>query len=138
MAFVKKRRFKPNISILTIICQKVFFTKLSIFFWFLSIFLDICVYTSPIFSSFTSLATYLLTAELWNNRAGLIAAIFMSIIPGYTQRSVAGSFDNEGIAIFALQMSFYAWIKASRLGSITWSLVTALLYMYMTSAWDRV
>lgn len=81
------------------------------------------------------MATYLLTKEVWNARAGLIAAIFMSITPGYTQRSVAGSFDNEGIAIFVLQMSFYAWLKASHLGSISWSIFTAMLYLYMTSAW---
>ncbi|PIO70336.1 oligosaccharyl transferase STT3 subunit [Teladorsagia circumcincta] len=33
----------------------------------------------------------------------LFAACFIAISPGYTSRSVAGSYDNEGIAIFALQ-----------------------------------
>ena len=113
---------------------------------------DICVFTAPVFAGFTALATYLLTSELWNARAGLLAAVFMSIAPGYTQRSVAGSFDNEGIAIFALQITFYAWLKAARSGSVMWSVVTgnfnncfiklveithlkAFLYWYMTSAW---
>lgn len=31
--------------------------------------------------------------------------------PGYISRSVAGSFDNEGIAIFALQFTYYLWVR---------------------------
>ncbi|VDM84328.1 unnamed protein product [Strongylus vulgaris] len=34
----------------------------------------------------------------------MFAACFIAISPGYTSRSVAGSYDNEGIAIFALQV----------------------------------
>ena len=64
---------------------------------------DVCVFTAPIFSGFTACATYLLTKELWSAGAGLFAAAFISIAPGYISRSVAGSYDNEGIAIFALQ-----------------------------------
>jgi dolichyl-diphosphooligosaccharide--protein glycosyltransferase len=81
------------------------------------------------------MATFLLTQEVWNTKAGLVAAVFMSISPGYTQRSVAGSFDNEGVAIFILQISFYGWIKASKSGSIPWSVFTAFCYFYMASAW---
>ena len=64
---------------------------------------DVCVFTAPIFSGFTACATYLLTKELWSAGAGVFAAAFISIAPGYISRSVAGSYDNEGIAIFALQ-----------------------------------
>lgn len=31
---------------------------------------------------------------------------------GYISRSVAGSYDNEGVAIFALIFAFYLWVKA--------------------------
>lgn len=31
--------------------------------------------------------------------AGLFAAAFIAIVPGYISRSVAGSYDNEGVAI---------------------------------------
>ena len=34
-----------------------------------------------------------------DSSAGLLAAIFMGIAPGYISRSVAGSYDNEAIAI---------------------------------------
>ncbi|KAI7115952.1 Dolichyl-diphosphooligosaccharide--protein glycosyltransferase subunit, partial [Hortaea werneckii] len=67
--------------------------------------------------------------------AGLLAAIFMGIAPGYISRSVAGSYDNEAIAIFLLVFTFYLWIKAVKLGSIMWGALTALFYGYMVSAW---
>ena len=35
--------------------------------------------------------------------------LFISV-PGYISRSVAGSYDNEGIAIFALQFTYYLWV----------------------------
>ena len=33
--------------------------------------------------------------------------------PGYISRSVAGSYDNEGIAIFALQFTYFLWVRIS-------------------------
>ena len=67
---------------------------------------EICVFLAPIFSGLTAIATYFLTKEIWSAGAGLFAACFIAIAPGYTSRSVAGSYDNEGIAIFALQVCF--------------------------------
>lgn len=32
-------------------------------------------------------------------------------VPGYISRSVAGSYDNEGIAIFALMFTYYLWVS---------------------------
>ena len=46
------------------------------------------------------------------SEAGLFAASFISVIPSYISRSVAGSYDNEAIAIFALIFCFYLFIKA--------------------------
>lgn len=68
---------------------------------------DICVFLAPTFSGLTAIATYFLTKELWSPGAGLFAACFIAISPGYTSRSVAGSYDNEGIAIFALQVTVF-------------------------------
>lgn len=96
---------------------------------------DICVFLAPIFSGLTAMATFLLTSELWNQGAGLFAACFIAIVPGYISRSVAGSYDNEGIAIFALMFTYYLWIKSIKTGSIYWSSLTALSYLYMVSAW---
>ncbi|KAF5293012.1 hypothetical protein FQA39_LY13781 [Lamprigera yunnana] len=86
-------------------------------------------------SGLTSISTYLLTKELWSAGAGLFAACFIAIVPGYISRSVAGSYDNEGIAIFALQFTYYLWVKSVKTGSIFWACMTALSYFYMVSAW---
>lgn len=59
----------------------------------------------------------------------------MGIAPGYISRSVAGSYDNEAIAIFLLVFTFYLWIKAVKLGSAFWGALCALFYGYMVSAW---
>ncbi|VDN18239.1 unnamed protein product [Gongylonema pulchrum] len=83
----------------------------------------------------TAIATYLLTKELWSPGAGLFAACFIAISPGYTSRSVAGSYDNEGIAIFALQFTYFLWVRSVKTGSVFWATLTALSYFYMVSAW---
>jgi dolichyl-diphosphooligosaccharide---protein glycosyltransferase len=96
---------------------------------------EVCVFLAPLFSMATAYATYLLTAELKDEAAGLAAAAFMGIAPGYISRSVAGSYDNEGIAIFLLVFTFYLWIKALKLGSAFYGTMAAIFYFYMVSAW---
>lgn len=96
---------------------------------------EICVFLAPLFSSFTTLVTYLLAKELKNEGAGLAAACLIAIVPGYISRSVAGSYDNEGIAIFCMLFTYYAWVKAVKSGSICWSALCALAYFYMVSSW---
>ncbi|KAL1512531.1 hypothetical protein ABEB36_002112 [Hypothenemus hampei] len=96
---------------------------------------DICVFLAPIFSGLTAISTYLLTRELWSSGAGLFAACFIAIVPGYISRSVAGSYDNEGIAIFALQFTYFLWIKSVKTGSVFWAVAASLSYFYMVSAW---
>lgn len=94
---------------------------------------EICVFLAPIFSSFTALITYLFTKELWSDRAGLFAAAFIAIAPGYASRSVAGSYDNEGIGIFAMIFTYFLWIRSMKSGSLFFSSCTALAYFYMVS-----
>ncbi|KAF2773438.1 STT3 subunit of Oligosaccharyl transferase [Teratosphaeria nubilosa] len=97
---------------------------------------NICVLLAPGFSGLTAFAAYLFTSEMSDSpSAGLLAAIFMGIAPGYISRSVAGSYDNEAIAIFLLVFTFYLWIKAVKQGSIMWGGLCALFYGYMVSAW---
>ncbi|PVU97755.1 hypothetical protein BB559_001926 [Furculomyces boomerangus] len=96
---------------------------------------DVCVFLAPFFSSLTAISAYLLTSEVKNSTAGLLAAAFMGIAPGYISRSVAGSYDNEGIAIFLLVFTFYLWLKSVRLGSMLYGCLTAIFYFYMVSAW---
>ena len=97
---------------------------------------NICVFTGPLFSAFTSLAAFLLTREVSGRpEAGLFAALFMGTCPSYLSRSVAGSYDNEAVAIFALVFSFYTFIKAINTGRMLWTLVAAFAYFFMVASW---
>ncbi|CAI5756707.1 unnamed protein product [Candida verbasci] len=96
---------------------------------------NICVLLAPAFSGLTAIFTYFLTKEMKDSSAGLLAAIFMGIAPGYISRSVAGSYDNEAIAITLLMATFYFWIKSMKIGSVFYATITALCYFYMVSAW---
>lgn len=49
---------------------------------------------------------------------GLFSAAMMAIVPAYISRSVAGSYDNEGVAIFALVFTYYLWVKSGTVTSI--------------------
>ncbi|KAL2295875.1 hypothetical protein Nmel_017400 [Mimus melanotis] len=93
------------------------------------------VFLAPLFSSFTTIVTYHLTKELKDAGAGLLAAAMIAVVPGYISRSVAGSYDNEGIAIFCMLLTYYMWIKAVKTGSIYWAAMCALAYFYMVSSW---
>lgn len=96
---------------------------------------NICVLLAPGFSALTAWATYMFTKEMKDESAGLLAAAFIGIVPGYISRSVAGSYDNEAIAIFLLMFTFFAWIKALKTGSAFFGTIAALFYFYMVAAW---
>jgi len=53
---------------------------------------------------------------------------------GYISRSVAGSYDNEGIAIFCMLLTYALWIKSVKTGSLFWSTLCALAYFYMVNS----
>ncbi|KAI0339549.1 oligosaccharyl transferase STT3 subunit [Trametopsis cervina] len=96
---------------------------------------NICVLLAPGFSALTAWSTYMFTKEMKDESAGLLAAAFIGIVPGYISRSVAGSYDNEAIAIFLLMFTFYCWIKALKTGSALFGTLAALFYFYMVAAW---
>ncbi|CAK9153152.1 unnamed protein product [Ilex paraguariensis] len=73
----------------------------------------VCVFTAPTFSGIAACATFLLTKEGKGTGAGLTAAALLAMVPSYISRSVAGSYDNEAVAIFALIFTFYLYIKNS-------------------------
>lgn len=115
---------------------------------------NICVLLAPGFSALTAWATYMFVAlsvthlssnttitrfakEMKDESAGLLAAAFIGIVPGYISRSVAGSYDNEAIAIFLLMFTFYSWIKALKDGSAFFGTIAAVFYFYMVAAWGE-
>ncbi|KAJ7973807.1 Dolichyl-diphosphooligosaccharide--protein glycosyltransferase subunit STT3A [Quillaja saponaria] len=95
----------------------------------------VCVFTAPVFSAFASWATYLLTKEVKGAGAGLTAAVLLAMVPSYISRSVAGSYDNEAVAIFALIFTFYLYIKTLNTGSLFYATLNAIAYFYMVCSW---
>ncbi|XP_028095101.1 dolichyl-diphosphooligosaccharide--protein glycosyltransferase subunit STT3A-like isoform X1 [Camellia sinensis] len=95
----------------------------------------VCVFTAPIFSANAAWATYLLTKEVKGTGAGLTAAALLAMVPSYISRSVAGSYDNEAVAIFALIFTFYLYIKTLNTGSLFYATLNALAYFYMVCSW---
>lgn len=96
----------------------------------------ICVFLAPVFSCFISLVSYGITKEISDSdTAALLSAIFMGIVPGYISRSVAGSYDNEAIAIFLLVACFYYWIKSLKRGSAFYAAISAFFYSYLVASW---
>jgi dolichyl-diphosphooligosaccharide---protein glycosyltransferase len=97
---------------------------------------EVCVFTAPLFSAFCALATYGLVRECSKgDGAGLAAATFVAVVPSYISRSVAGSFDNEGVAIFALVFVFYTFMKAHNTGRLIWTVANVAAYFYMVLSW---
>lgn len=78
---------------------------------------------------------YYFIYDFKDSASGLFAAAMIAIVPGYISRSVAGSYDNEGIAIFCMLFTYYMWIKAVKTGAICWATCAALAYFYMVSSW---
>nr|CUU98674.1 dolichyl diphosphooligosaccharide protein [Hymenolepis microstoma] len=91
--------------------------------------------TIDIRNVFTVFATFLLTKEAIDLPSAIVASALISIVPGYTSRSVAGSYDNEGIAIFCMILTFYFWVKSINTGSIILAVFTGVAYFYMVSSW---
>ena len=93
--------------------------------------LQVCVFTAPLFSAFCALTTYFLASEVRSQGAGLFAALFAASVPSYISRSVAGSYDNEGVAIFALVLVFFLYVKVTRCMNLS-------AYAYSTAPADHV
>jgi Uncharacterized membrane protein, required for N-linked glycosylation len=59
----------------------------------------------------------------------------MSVIPAHLMRSVGGGFDNESVAMTAMILTFYLWIRSLRSGedkSYLWGIATGFAYFYVS------
>mmetsp|Transcript_18892 Transcript_18892/g.25991 ORF Transcript_18892/g.25991 Transcript_18892/m.25991 type:complete len:967 (-) Transcript_18892:158-3058(-) len=69
---------------------------------------------------------------------GLAATAFMAVVPAHLMRSVGGGYDNESIAVTALCLTFYLWIRSLRAGDASshlYGILAGLAYFYMVAAW---
>ncbi|KAM1772317.1 hypothetical protein ACFX11_047034 [Malus domestica] len=76
--------------------------------------------------------------EIKGAGAGLTAAALIAIVPSYISCSIAGSYDNEAVAIFALVFTFYLYIRLGltlNTGSLFYATLNAIAYFYMVCSW---
>ena len=60
----------------------------------------------------------------------------MAVVPAHMMRSVGGGYDNESVAMTAMTLTFYCWIRSLRSESSAWiGALTGVAYFYMVAAW---
>jgi hypothetical protein len=72
----------------------------------------------------------------------LVAGAVMSIVPAHLMRSMGGGFDNESVAMAAMVMTFYLWVRSLRGGKkvvsfTTWIWGVAGGVAYFNVSWKR-
>jgi dolichyl-diphosphooligosaccharide--protein glycosyltransferase len=97
---------------------------------------NVCVFLAPVFAAGTAMVSYLLAMEVTKRyEASMFCALFMALIPSYISRSVAGSYDNEAVAIFAVVLCFWTYVKAVNTGTMLDALISAIALYYMILSW---
>ena len=67
---------------------------------------------------------------------GIFAMAMMAIVPAHLMRSVGGGYDNESVAVQAMCMTFYFWMRSLRNDQSAWiGALAGLAYFYMVAAW---
>jgi len=69
---------------------------------------------------------------------GVFAMAIMAIVPAHLMRSVGGGFDNESVAVSAMALTFYLWMRSLRNNSeksYLFGILGGLAYFNMVAAW---
>lgn len=106
----------------------------------------VCVFLPIVAAAASTLLAYTLTVEISstsNNSSkkvaqarGLCAAGFVSIVPGYVYRSVAGLYDHESLGVTAMLLTSYFWCTSCKSGSWINVILLGLSYGYLSSVWS--
>nr|ADG03035.1 putative oligosaccharyl transferase STT3 subunit [Trypanosoma brucei rhodesiense] len=98
---------------------------------------NICVYIPAWFGSIATVLAALIAYESSNSLSVMaFTAYFFSIVPAHLMRSMAGEFDNECVAMAAMLLTFYMWVRSLR-SSSSWPIgaLAGVAYGYMVSTW---
>jgi dolichyl-diphosphooligosaccharide--protein glycosyltransferase len=108
---------------------------------------DVCCLVPAWFGVSASLFLALLATECSGSWAsGAFAGLIMAILPAHIMRSVAGGYDNESVAMTAMMLTFYCWVRALRdvpsvkdgratFSSYVFGTLTGFAYIYMVASW---
>ena len=97
--------------------------------------LEVCFYLPAFFGGLTVLAAYFLGKEIYDRNCGLFAAFFLAFNPGHMQRTIAGSFDNETVGVFAMLIVFVFFLKAMKSGKFSHSITGGIFLGYLALSW---
>ncbi|KAG5466146.1 hypothetical protein LSCM4_01288 [Leishmania orientalis] len=98
---------------------------------------DVCVLMPAWFGAIATAILALMAYEMSSSICVTAwAALTFSIVPAHLMRSMAGEFDNECIAIAAMLLTFYLWVRSLRTRS-SWpiGILAGVAYGYMAAAW---
>lgn len=98
---------------------------------------DICVYVPAWFGSVSTVLAALIAYETSGSAAAAAAtATLFAVVPAHLMRSMAGEYDNECVAMAAMLLTFYMWLRSLRnAGSWPIGVLTGAAYGYMVSTW---
>lgn len=63
---------------------------------------------------------------------------FMAVVPAHLMRSVGGGYDNESVAVTAMSLTFFLWMRSLRSNqkhSYLFGMLAGVAYFYMVAAW---
>ncbi|WXG46109.1 MAG: STT3 domain-containing protein [Candidatus Atabeyarchaeum deiterrae] len=95
----------------------------------------VCYYMPVVFGALTPIVVYFLAKELFDSRAGVLAAFFIAVSPAIIQRQVAGFFDNEPFGIFVMLVTFYFFVRSLKRGSVPSAIAAGLSLGFICISW---
>lgn len=70
--------------------------------------------------------------------AGIFAMGIMGMVPAHLIRSMGGGYDNESVAVSAMLLTFYFWVRSLRAvddNSHFYGIAAGVAFFYMASSW---
>mmetsp|Transcript_13390 Transcript_13390/g.30484 ORF Transcript_13390/g.30484 Transcript_13390/m.30484 type:complete len:952 (-) Transcript_13390:2347-5202(-) len=70
--------------------------------------------------------------------SAVFAMGFMAVVPAHLMRSVGGGYDNESVAVTAMTLTFYLWMRSLRSQDqygYLFGFLAGVAYFYMVAAW---
>lgn len=98
---------------------------------------DICCLIPCWFGVTAAITCGLMAHEVSRSTFGAVITVgIMAIIPAGLMRSVAGEFDNEAVAMTAICLTFWLWMRCVR-NPTSWpyAILAGISYIYMVAAW---
>ena len=68
--------------------------------------------STAIWGALTCIPVFMITRAAFGNRAGLLAALLLAIMPGHIQRSVFANADHDAMILFFVVFAFYFLLRA--------------------------